>query len=374
MTVFPRWNAPEVNFLEVDSLTIQNRIIQAVEEALGRELGAGDPVRMLTLTFANEIINLSNAINISAQQQTLPYAQGTYLDYFGVPLNCPRLEASSAVCTVEIKLSTTFETARIVPLGTEVTDGVNIFAAQEEVVFAPGETTKEVYAQATTPGASGNGIPAGQLNIQVEPLPYVASMVNITRTSGGAEAEDDETYAERLHLITDSITTAGPRVSYIFHARSVTAAIGDVEVFTPSPGVVQVYVLMRDGELPTETILEMVEDHLSAEDIRPLGDKVEVLGPTIRPYNVKGGYYVDRSKVGQGQGIQDACSLALQEYLLWQKSKIGRDLTPDKLISLLVEAGAKRVILEEPQFTVLEPRELAQEAEVELNFLGFEEE
>ena len=153
-----------------------------------------------------------------------------------------------------------------------------------------------------------------------------------------------------------------------------TAAIGDVEVFTPSPGVVQVYVLMRDGELPTETILEMVEDHLSAEDIRPLGDKVEVLGPTIRPYNVKGGYYVDRSKVGQGQGIQDACSLALQEYLLWQKAKIGRDLTPDKLISLLVEAGAKRVVLEEPQFTVLEPRELAQEAEVELNFLGFEEE
>ena len=41
---------------------------------------------------------------------------------------------------------------------------------------------------------------------------------------------------------------------------------------------------------------------------------------------------------------------AVQEYILWQR-KIGRDINPSKLVSLIMAAGAKRVDLTAPTYT-----------------------
>ena len=52
----------------------------------------------------------------------------------------------------------------------------------------------------------------------------------------------------------DAASTAGPRGSYIYHAKAVSTEISDVAVNSPEPGVVKLYVLMDDGTLATEEI------------------------------------------------------------------------------------------------------------------------
>ena len=59
--------------------------------------------------------------------------------------------------------------------------------------------------------------------------------------------------------------------------------------------------------------------------------------------------------------------------MLWQKEKIGRDIVPDELISAILKAGAKRVVVHEPVFTVLQDYQIAQDEDVKIIFSGFEE-
>ena len=44
---------------------------------------------------------------------------------------------------------------------------------------------------------------------------------------------------------------------------------------------------------------------------------------------------------------------AVNSYIKWQTAKIGRDINPSKLIQMMVEAGAKRVVVTSPAFTQL---------------------
>ena len=43
----------------------------------------------------------------------------------------------------------------------------------------------------------------------------------------------------------------------------------------------------------------------------------------------------------------------MEQYTAWQCAKLGRDINPSRLISMLMETGIKRVELEEPAFTSL---------------------
>lgn len=43
----------------------------------------------------------------------------------------------------------------------------------------------------------------------------------------------------------------------------------------------------------------------------------------------------------------------VKEFTDWQSAKLGRDINPSRLISMLMETGIKRVELEEPAFTTL---------------------
>lgn len=372
----PRWNAAEIDFIDVASDDVKNRIISNLETAIGRTLEEGDPLYLVGLTFANEIINLRSAINISAQQQVLAYAQGEYLDAYGIAFDCSRLQATPAVCDLKFTLSTPQESVYTIPKGTQVSNGSNesIFETDSDLIFEIGETEGTVSASSINVGTFDNGLSINSLNVMVNPLPYIQSVVNTTKTAGGADIESDARYAERLHNITNRITTAGPVASYQFHAMSVSSAISDVQIFTPSPGIVRVYILLENGQLPTTTICDKVKEYLSAEDIRPLGDFVEVLPPEVISTEIRGRYFVDRASQSQGTAIQNSVSAAVEDFIQWQTSKIGRDINRDEFIKRVISAGAKRVELELPNHSILANFQIAQISNVNFVFAGYEEE
>ena len=75
-----------------------------------------------------------------------------------------------------------------------------------------------------------------------------------------------------------------------------------------------------------------------------------VSSPAEVKYSISLTYYIDRSNATTAVSIQSAVDAAVQEYILWQR-KIGRDINPSKLVSLIMAAGAKRVDITSPAYT-----------------------
>ena len=51
--------------------------------------------------------------------------------------------------------------------------------------------------------------------------------------------------------------------------------------------------------------------------------------------------------------ITAAVNEAVTEYQRWQAGRLGRDINPSRLIQMIVEAGAKRVVVTSPTYTHL---------------------
>jgi phage-related baseplate assembly protein len=63
--------------------------------------------------------------------------------------------------------------------------------------------------------------------------------------------------------------------------------------------------------------------------------------------------------MGETSVIAENVSKAVQEYIAWQGDKIGRDINPDKLRNLLLNAGASRVTMTNPTYTQIGVGEIA---------------
>lgn len=375
--VLPRWNLPEVEFLTTDAAKVKAEIITKYEEITNRILADGDPVRLFLLSIADILIQQRTAINTAAQQNLLSYAQGEYLDALGVYLSVERLAESSAKTTIRFQLSQALGNIYLIPAGFEVTNGIVTFATDEDLEIPIGELTGEVTATCTTAGVAGNNYLDGQISTIVAPMAFLATAQNTTITTGGADAESDAEFAERIRLAPNGFSVAGPTKAYIYHAKSVSSAIIDVSVVSPTPGEVDVYPLLEGGTLPSDEALQQIADHLSSDEIRPLTDFVQVLQPEAHEYEITLHYWISEEDKTKTQVIQKAVSDAVESYRLWQQSKIGRDIAPARLIAGVINAGAARIdnaTLSPAEFVPLTGNTVAQCTKVNLVYEGYKAE
>ena len=94
--------------------------------------------------------------------------------------------------------------------------------------------------------------------------------------------ESDDALRSRAQLALEGQTTAGPRGSYVFWARSASGDVRDVSVTSPAPGEVLVTVLSHQSDgSPSAEVLAAVDNTLNAEDVRPLTDTVLVEAAAI---------------------------------------------------------------------------------------------
>lgn len=371
----PRWNLPEVSFVETDPEKIKAEIICRYETASGRTLAVADPIRIFLLAVADVIIQQRVLINLAAQNNLLSYATGKYLDALGNYLLVERLPASAAVTNIRFTLSQALAEAYSIPKGTQVTNGVVTFATDRELVIPSGELSGDVSASCTTAGEEGNGYLEGQLTTIVKPMTFVASATNTEETQGGAASESDEDYAERIRLAPNSFSVAGPRKAYIFHTFSVSSAIVDVSVDSPTPGVVNVYPLLSNGQIPDDTLRNQILEHLSGEDIRPLTDDVHVLEAEAVEYEINVRYFIRNEDKNRGESIQAAVANAVEKYRQWQHGKIGRDIVPSRLVMEVINAGACRIDtgMKPESYTRVKATQVAQCTGVTVAFGGYEE-
>lgn len=373
----PRWGLPDVEFLETDAETIKAEILTGYEQASGRTLAAGDPVRLFLLSLASIIIQQRTTINQAAQQNLLTYAQGEYLDALGALLSVERLEESRAVTTLKFTLSQALATVYTIPAGTEVTNGTVTFATDHDLDIPKGELSGSVTASCTVPGEVGNDYLAGQVTTIVKPMTFVAKAENVTITTGGSEAESDASLAERIRLAPNSFSVAGPEKAYVYHTKSVSSSVIDVSVTSPTPGEVDVYVLLSGGVLPQEETLQQISDYLNDSSIRPLTDYVKVLAPQAVNYELELHYWIGREDSSRAEQIKAEVTAAVEKYRLWQQGKIGRDILPAKLIQYVMQAGASRIdspTMKPADFKALESGQVAQCTDVKIVYEGIKDE
>ena len=237
-------------------------------------------------------------------------------------------------------------------------DGI-YFTTVEYAEIAPGDEYVDVEAVCTAEGTEGNNFLPGQVDILVDPLPYIQSVANVTTSEGGAARESDESLAERVYLAPSGYSTAGPTDAYVYWAKTFNAGIGSVVPVSPEPGKVDVYVLMADGSMPGEELLQELQDYLTEERIRPMTDLVTVKKPEAVEFSIDLTYYINRSDQAKAVTIQENVKKAVAEYTTWQTSEIGRDINPDELVQRIKAAGAKRVELTAPTFAVVGETQVA---------------
>lgn len=343
---------PDIEFVNSDKDEVQAIILSIYKQVTGRQLAQGDPIRLFILVITNVVILLLNKINETGKQNLLKYATGDNLDHLGVLVGVARTPAAKAVTTVEISMANSSTNLRTIPKGTRVTAGDGVFfELLQEASILPGNTKTTAQFYCTETGEVGNNYAPDEITTMVDPLPYVQNVRNTTKSQGGADVEDDERYRDRIHNAPESFSCAGAEGAYEFFAKEASATIMDVKTVSPKPGEVVIYPLLEKGQLPEEEILKKVTDACNQKHVRPLTDKVSAKAPGKKSFDVKLTYYINRNDKVQESVIQENVSRAIDEYVTWQGSSMGRDINPSQLVRKVMEAGAKRVDVTSPVYT-----------------------
>lgn len=446
----------EINFIDKTADEVLREILAGLENGVKEPLYPGDERRIFGEALALVFVAMYETVNDAARQKFLRYARGEVLDALAENYDISRIGAVPATCSVRFALNTAVGSDVTIPEGTRVTgDFERYFAVDTTAVIPAGDTDVTVGVTATEGGESYNAIPAGEINVLVDLLPYIDVVENTTATAGGADGESDDALRERIRAASDRSTTAGSAASYRYWAMQADPRIIDAQVITAESTIrttakkqvlelknpyapslsssdrcviltsetpllsvriettggvagqvgqdyifaseadinynvydvivilteggtlynesvlkvefetrisngVRIIPVLEDGEIPDQTLLDKVLAAVSAENVRPMTDVVTVAAPEQVSYDIEIEYFVaaaaDVSSVVnaiEGEGG------AIDQYIAWQRGALDRDINPDKLRQLVLNAGADRVNVVAPVYTQLDSNEVA---------------
>lgn len=191
--------------------------------------------------------------------------------------------------------------------------------------------------------AKGNDLVQLAANVNVSRL-VVTPADNSTVPPTPAVWESNESLRERAQMAWEGLSTAGPRNSYILHARSADGRVADATAESPSPAVVVVTVqsLLGNGAAD-QALLDTVAAYLSDEDRRPVGDRLTVQSPEVLEYRVDAVLYLNT--VGpEAEPIRAAAEQRLAT-LVNQRRRLGLEVNRSALDAALHIEGVRRVEL-----------------------------
>lgn len=363
----------DIRFVDSDVNNIEKILKAGYERIMNLKVAEGDPINDF-IGWLTYLFSISKEeINFTGKMNLLKYAKDEYLDAIGTLVGVQRNEEKGAKATIKYTFTKIFPEVVVIPKGHKVAAGSLYFELDENIELKIG--TREVVGEVTciTTGEIGNNFEKGEINTIVDDIPYLYNVENITVSSGGTNKEEDESLRERIHLKPTSFSTAGPVAAYKYYVLTAHQDIVDAEIYTPeeTPGVVKIIPLLKDGIIPGEEVLNIVKNILE-NGVRPFTDNVQVEPPTAENYNIQFKWWLN--KEDDILLITPKVSEAVEEYKIWQKQKLGRDINPNKLIQLLIQAGAKRVEITSPVFTKIDKIKIAQEKSIQIDYQGVEDE
>lgn len=185
--------------------------------------------------------------------------------------------------------------------------------------------------------------------------------------------ESDARLRLRTQLSLEGHTTAGSIGSYVFHALAADARVKDVNVASPSPGEVEITVLstLDRGEAPDD-LLALVDQYLSAEDVRPLTDYlVAVNSAEIIEYRVSATIVLFDGP--DSDVVLASADQALLDYVS-ERHTLGHDIAVSGIYAALHQTGVQRVVLNEPvSDVVIEAHQAGWNTQIDITVGGRDE-
>jgi len=192
------------------------------------------------------------------------------------------------------------------------------------------------YAQRSDLDQLAANVRLRRLVVQAEDLSAVPPVLEVL--------EEDDALRERIQLVYEGLTTAGPRSSYILHSRNASGQVADAEAQSPSPATVVVTVLALDGEgVAGPELLETVRLALNDEDVRPLGDRVLVQAAEILRYRVDAVVHM-ASSGSENEAILAECRRRLAAWIN-PRRRLGVEIARSAVDAQLHIGGVRKVEL-----------------------------
>nr|DAE71366.1 MAG TPA: baseplate assembly protein [Caudoviricetes sp.] len=361
------FNLPDISVIDdVDIETMKNEMVRDYEEAYKAETGESitlypaDKDRLKLNIVANKLFQAYQCIDNGFRMNFLRYSYGDYLKHLGANRKIYKQEARPAVTVLRFSIQEPRAQVTAIPKGKRATAGDNIFFMTDDYAeIQAGELSVDVAATCTQAGTVGNKYIAGQINALADKIPYITGVINVSESTGGSDEESDAAFRERIYLAPSTYSTAGTEDAYIYWVRQYnSAAIEDVKVRTDENSIVDIRIVLANGELPGKAFLDGLKSYLTS-DVKPLTDKINVSAPDVVEYNLDFTYYIGRSNKENVEAIQASAQEAASEWSAWQKTHIGADINTDMLIEYLRAAGVKRAVIRTPVYTAINDTQIA---------------
>lgn len=337
-------------------------------------LGDADDRRLILLTGAYYIYQAYQFVDKTGKMGLLKYATGDFLENLGALKGVTRLPAAGSTVTLRYSMNNARSSATSVPAGSRATAGDGVFFSTDEYAEIPaGSLYVDIPASCTSVGTATNNYAVGEITTMESGVPFIDAVSNVTAAQNGRDIETDDELRERIFLAPESFTSAGSLGAYEYWVRSYDSSVKDVRITSPSERVVEVLAILGDGSLPDTEYINGLTEFLSQDDIKMLTDVISVQAPGTVTYNVNLTYYINESNRASAATIQSEVNAAIASYIEWQSGKIGRDINPNELMKRIILAGAKRVEITAPVFTVIPESSVGVLGTQTVNYGGLED-
>ncbi|RQR25577.1 baseplate J/gp47 family protein [Burkholderia sp. Bp9142] len=156
--------------------------------------------------------------------------------------------------------------------------------------------------------------------------------------------EDDDNLRERIQLAPRGFSVAGPTDAYVFHARAADGRVKAATAYSPSPCVMIVTVLSREGDgTASQELLDIVKKAL--EKKRPQADEVIVQSAKIVRYAIGATL---RFFDGPDRAVALAEAQKKTQQFAESMHRPGSEITKDGLYASMRVAGVQKVLLDTP--------------------------
>lgn len=353
-------NVPEISF--IDNMTLQEteelvkqEYVRLYREKFGEEpvLGDADTKMLLMKAFSLIGYQIMQYIDAKGRAELLKTSTGPALEALGALFGVEKDGSEKATATERFSIAEARSDTVAVPAGTRVktADG-RYFNTLDYAEIPPGSTYVDTIIQAEIAGSGSSDIPIGSINLLVDAIPYISSVSNTDKSTGGLDIQDDDGLTEKIYLAPSKFSCAGPKDAYEYWVREWRSDVADVAVLSPNPCEVAIYFTIQDQgstmpRVPTSTERQQLAAYLNDETIRPLCDQVACYAPTEVAYTINLTYWIATSDQSKAGTIQADIAAAVENYQKWQRS-LGRDVNPTELIYRIRAAGAKRVSITAP--------------------------
>jgi len=322
-----------------------------------------DPNMMQIEAFSYKELLLRNMINGLIKKMLPHYSSGTDLDnfVFGFYGGEQRLEGANPTAPCQCSLEEPLGVDIIIPKGLELSDGTNTAYLYEDIVIPAGELSGQGKVQLNQKVQTSDT----KTEIVISPFPYVISIKSLGDFTGGSEVENDEDFFSRAILGLYKYSTAGGKNAYIYFAKTADERVFDVKVYSPTPLIVNVYVLSNTTTPEaTAEVMEKVEVALKGDEkTQAFGDVVNVIQATKKSY-------IPTATVELFDLSRQADILKTIQENFTNKFKIDEDLPYSSIIAKMHIGGVYKVNMELQEDITTEINEYIAIEEFNLTFVG----